>query len=112
MKFDTPATNNPIDQLKVVGKPVDRIYGPRKTTGTAPYAYERHDAGGRQIVRTGLRDGEPVQDRFSGRADDGRHVRARDRVDALDEDAPALEERRVAGVELREARKAVRPGAA
>src|SRR4051812_11774602 len=44
MKFDTPATNNPIDQLKVVGKPVDRIDGPRKTTGTAPYAYERHDA--------------------------------------------------------------------
>ena len=43
MKFDTPATSNPIDQLKVVGQPVDRIDGPRKTTGTAPYAYERHD---------------------------------------------------------------------
>jgi xanthine dehydrogenase YagR molybdenum-binding subunit len=43
MKFDTPATINPIDQLKVVGKPVDRIDGPLKTTGTAPYAYERHD---------------------------------------------------------------------
>ncbi|MDB5761715.1 MAG: aldehyde oxidase and xanthine dehydrogenase molybdopterin binding [Herminiimonas sp.] len=43
MKFDTPATNNPIDQLNVVGKPVDRIDGPQKTTGTAPYAYERHD---------------------------------------------------------------------
>jgi xanthine dehydrogenase YagR molybdenum-binding subunit len=43
MKFDTPATKNPIDQLKVVGKPVDRIDGPLKTTGTAPYAYERHD---------------------------------------------------------------------
>jgi xanthine dehydrogenase YagR molybdenum-binding subunit len=43
MKFDTPATNNPIDQMKVVGKPTDRIDGPRKTTGTAPYAYERHD---------------------------------------------------------------------
>ncbi|WP_454753177.1 aldehyde oxidoreductase molybdenum-binding subunit PaoC [Cupriavidus necator] len=43
MKFDTPATTNPIDQLKVVGRPVDRIDGPRKTTGTAPYAYERHD---------------------------------------------------------------------
>ena len=24
MKFDTPATENPIDQLKVVGKPIDR----------------------------------------------------------------------------------------
>src|SRR4051812_19617819 len=42
MKFDTPATTNPIDQLKVVGKPTDRIDGPLKTTGTAPYAYERH----------------------------------------------------------------------
>ncbi|WP_458096683.1 aldehyde oxidoreductase molybdenum-binding subunit PaoC [Roseomonas sp. WA12] len=43
MKFETAATQNPIDQLKVVGKPLDRIDGPRKTTGTAPYAYERHD---------------------------------------------------------------------
>lgn len=43
MKFDQPATQNPIDQLRVVGKPTDRIDGPRKTTGTAPYAYERHD---------------------------------------------------------------------
>ncbi|MBC7381018.1 MAG: xanthine dehydrogenase family protein molybdopterin-binding subunit, partial [Burkholderiaceae bacterium] len=43
MKFDTPATTNPIDQLKIVGQPVDRIDGPLKTTGTAPYAYERHD---------------------------------------------------------------------
>ena len=44
MKFDTPATTNPIDQLKVIGKPHDRIDGPRKTTGTARYAYERFDA--------------------------------------------------------------------
>jgi len=43
MKFDTPATTNPIDQLKIIGKPVSRIDGPLKTTGTAPYAYERHD---------------------------------------------------------------------
>jgi xanthine dehydrogenase YagR molybdenum-binding subunit len=43
MKFDSAATTNPIDQLKVVGKPTDRIEGPLKTTGTAPYAYERHD---------------------------------------------------------------------
>src|SRR3954465_10042402 len=43
MKFDTPVTVNPIDQLKVIGKPTDRIDGPLKTTGTAPYAYERHD---------------------------------------------------------------------
>ena len=44
MKFDTPATENPIDQLKVVGKPTNRIEGPLKTSGTAAYAYERHDA--------------------------------------------------------------------
>ncbi|MDP2373675.1 aldehyde oxidoreductase molybdenum-binding subunit PaoC [Reyranella sp.] len=43
MKFDTPATTNPIDQLKVIGQPVDRIDGPMKTTGTAPYAYDRYD---------------------------------------------------------------------
>jgi xanthine dehydrogenase YagR molybdenum-binding subunit len=43
VKFDTPATTNPIDQLKVIGQPVDRIEGPLKTTGTAPYAYEHHD---------------------------------------------------------------------
>ena len=43
MKFDTPATQNPIDQLKVIGKATDRIDGPFKTTGTAPYAYDWHD---------------------------------------------------------------------
>jgi xanthine dehydrogenase YagR molybdenum-binding subunit len=43
MKFDTPATTNTIDQLKIVGQPVSRIDGPLKTSGTAPYAYERHD---------------------------------------------------------------------
>ncbi len=43
MKFDQPATKNPIDQLKVVGQPHDRIDGPLKTTGTAPYAYEWHE---------------------------------------------------------------------
>jgi xanthine dehydrogenase YagR molybdenum-binding subunit len=43
MRFDTPATTNPIDQLKVIGQPIDRIDGPLKTTGRAAYAYERHD---------------------------------------------------------------------
>src|SRR3982074_3010394 len=42
MKFETAATANPVDQLKVIGKPFGRIDGPLKTTGTAPYAYERH----------------------------------------------------------------------
>jgi xanthine dehydrogenase YagR molybdenum-binding subunit len=44
MKFETPATTNPIDQLKVVGKPTERIEGPLKTCGQAPYAYEQHEA--------------------------------------------------------------------
>ena len=52
MKFETPATSNPIDQLKIVGQPVDRIDGPRKTTGTAPYAYERHDVARNQAYGT------------------------------------------------------------
>ncbi|MGA2943069.1 MAG: aldehyde oxidoreductase molybdenum-binding subunit PaoC, partial [Xanthobacteraceae bacterium] len=43
MLFDTPAKTNPIDQLKVIGKPTDRIDGPLKTTGTATYAYEHHE---------------------------------------------------------------------
>ncbi len=43
MKFDSPAGTNPIDQLKVVGRSTDRIDGPLKTTGTAPYAYDRTD---------------------------------------------------------------------
>jgi len=43
MKFDTPAGPNPIDTLKVVGKAHDRIDGPQKVRGAAPYAYERHD---------------------------------------------------------------------
>lgn len=43
MKFNEPASANPIDQLKVVGQPVNRIDGPLKTTGTAPYAMDRHD---------------------------------------------------------------------
>jgi xanthine dehydrogenase YagR molybdenum-binding subunit len=43
MKFDTPATTNAIDQLKVISKPLNRIDGPLKTTGRAFYAYERHD---------------------------------------------------------------------
>ncbi|MBB3307866.1 MULTISPECIES: aldehyde oxidoreductase molybdenum-binding subunit PaoC [unclassified Enterobacter] len=42
MKFEKPAGNNPIDQLKVVGQPLNRIDGPLKTSGLAPYAYEWH----------------------------------------------------------------------
>ena len=43
MKFDTPATANPTDRMKVLGKPLDRVDGKLKTTGTAHYAYERSD---------------------------------------------------------------------
>ncbi len=43
MRFDSPAATNPIDQLKIIGQPVDRIDGPLKTTGAARYAYEQHD---------------------------------------------------------------------
>ena len=42
MKFDTPAGPNPIDRMTVVGHAHDRIDGPLKTSGRAPYAYERH----------------------------------------------------------------------
>ena len=42
MKFETPAEANPIDRMKVVGRAHDRIDGPLKTTGLAPYAYEHH----------------------------------------------------------------------
>lgn len=44
MKFATAAGQNPIDQLNVVGNPVDRVEGPLKVTGTATYAYEQHAA--------------------------------------------------------------------
>jgi xanthine dehydrogenase YagR molybdenum-binding subunit len=44
VKFDTPAGTNPIDQLKFVGRSTDRIDGRLKTTGTAPYAHEHHEA--------------------------------------------------------------------
>jgi len=64
MKFNTPATTNPIDQLRVVGEPTDRIDGPHKATGTAPYAYERHDVARNQaygyVVGAGIGKGRIV----------------------------------------------------
>ncbi len=61
MKFDKPATTNPIDRLAIVGKPTDRIDGPLKTTGTAPYAYERHDVVAKQaygyVIGAGIAKG-------------------------------------------------------
>ncbi|KQZ21647.1 aldehyde oxidoreductase molybdenum-binding subunit PaoC [Caulobacter sp. Root1472] len=43
MKFETPASANPIDRMKVVGRAHTRIDGPLKTAGAAPYAYEHHE---------------------------------------------------------------------
>lgn len=43
MRFDQPATTNPIDQGRIVGIATPRIDGPLKTTGTAPYAHEHHE---------------------------------------------------------------------
>ncbi|MGE0764988.1 MAG: aldehyde oxidoreductase molybdenum-binding subunit PaoC [Hyphomicrobiaceae bacterium] len=43
MKFDVPASANPIDALKVIGRPAERLEGKLKTTGTATYAHEWHD---------------------------------------------------------------------
>ena len=64
MKFETPAGTNPIDRLKVVGKPTDRIDGPLKTTGTAPYANDWHDPKARlahgYVVGAGIAKGRIV----------------------------------------------------
>ncbi len=43
MKFEAPAGKTIFDDAKIIGKSTKRIDGPQKTTGTAPYAYERHD---------------------------------------------------------------------
>lgn len=42
MKFETAAGPNPIDQAKVVGKPLPRVDGPLKVSGKATYAAEWH----------------------------------------------------------------------
>ena len=64
MKFTKPETTNPIDQMKVVGKPLDRVDGRLKTTGTARYAYEHHDVAPRQaygyVVGAGIAKGRIV----------------------------------------------------
>ncbi len=61
MEFNAPAGQNLFDKAKVVGKPTRRIDGPLKTTGTAPYAYERHDVAANQaygwVVGAGIAKG-------------------------------------------------------
>jgi xanthine dehydrogenase YagR molybdenum-binding subunit len=44
MKYETPVGDTPIDRQRVIGQPIDRIDGPRKVSGTAPYAYEHQEA--------------------------------------------------------------------
>ncbi|WP_262272175.1 aldehyde oxidoreductase molybdenum-binding subunit PaoC [Microvirga yunnanensis] len=48
MDFTSPAGPNPIDRQIAVGRATSRVDGPLKVTGTAPYAYERHDVAPRQ----------------------------------------------------------------
>ena len=43
MEFNAPAGASLFDTAKIVGKSTPRIDGPSKVSGTAPYAYERHD---------------------------------------------------------------------
>ena len=50
MKFDTPAGQNPIDQLKVVGKPLDRIIA-------SPYVRAQQTA---EQVRQALGFSDPI----------------------------------------------------
>ncbi|HQS69416.1 MAG TPA: aldehyde oxidoreductase molybdenum-binding subunit PaoC [Novosphingobium sp.] len=49
MEFNAPAGENLFDKAKIVGKSTPRIDGPLKTTGKAPYAYERHDVVAGQV---------------------------------------------------------------
>lgn len=64
LEFNAPAGDNLFDKAKVVGKSTPRIDGPRKTTGTAPYAYERHDVAPNQaygyIVGAGIGKGRII----------------------------------------------------
>ncbi|WP_102108859.1 xanthine dehydrogenase family protein molybdopterin-binding subunit [Oceaniglobus roseus] len=50
MDFNTAAETNIFDRPKILGKAVPRRDGPLKTTGRAPYAYERHDVAEGQLV--------------------------------------------------------------
>ena len=62
LMFDQPAGPNPIDHGKVVGVGHDRIDGPLKVSGRAPYAYEYHaevpNAAYGYIVMSGIAKGK------------------------------------------------------
>ena len=89
MKFDTPATANPIDQLKVIGKPTDRIDGPLKTSGTARYAHDRYDVVANQaygyVLGAGIAKGRITSIDMSA-AKDAPGVLAIDTLDGLADD--------------------------
>ncbi|WP_447894626.1 aldehyde oxidoreductase molybdenum-binding subunit PaoC [Vreelandella sp. GE22] len=50
MDFNQPTDDNLFDRARLIGKPHKRIDGPLKVTGTAPYAYERHDVAKNPLV--------------------------------------------------------------
>jgi len=45
MAFDSPEGFSPLDEARLVGQPMDRVDGPLKVRGKAPYAYEVHEGG-------------------------------------------------------------------
>jgi xanthine dehydrogenase YagR molybdenum-binding subunit len=45
MEYNTPEGATPLDQERLVGKPLDRVDGPLKVQGKAPYAYEIREGG-------------------------------------------------------------------
>ncbi len=49
MKYEAPVGKTIFDDAKIVGKSTRRIDGPLKTSGMAPYAYERHDVASGQV---------------------------------------------------------------
>ncbi|MEO1967604.1 MAG: aldehyde oxidoreductase molybdenum-binding subunit PaoC [Sphingomonadaceae bacterium] len=61
MEFNGPSQDAVFTDPKVIGKSTRRIDGPLKTTGTAPYAYERHDVAPNQaygyVVGAGIAKG-------------------------------------------------------
>ena len=48
--FDSPTGPNPTDRQSVLGQPLERVDGPLKVTGRAPYAYEFRDPAGPALV--------------------------------------------------------------
>ena len=50
MDFNQSTEDNLFDQARIIGKPHARIDGALKVTGSAPYAYERHDVVANQLV--------------------------------------------------------------